>query len=232
MRLAIVGDGRMGQALAALAVERGHAVHAVIGRRDNPHGEALTRERLAGVEAAIEFTAPDAVVANLERLIEAGIPTVTGTTGWSDELPRIARVIAERRGALLHAANFSVAVQLFLRVARDLATHFATHPDFDAFILEEHHAAKLDAPSGTAAELRGRLREADPGRNFPITSVRAGSIPGTHTVTYDGPHDTVTLQHVARSRRGFAAGALAAAEWLPGRAGVYDFEAMLFGGTG
>ncbi len=232
MRLAIVGDGRMGQAVAALAVERGHVVHAVIGRRDNPNGEALTRERLAGVDVAIEFTRPDAVVTNLQRLIEAGIPTVTGTTGWSDELPRISGLVAERRGALLHAANFSVAMQLFLRTARDLATRFATHPDFDAFILEEHHAAKVDAPSGTAAELRARLRDADPGRNYPITSVRAGSIPGTHTVTYDGPHDTVTLRHLARSRRGFAAGALAAAEWLPGRIGVYDFEAMLFGGTG
>ena len=232
MRLAIVGDGRMGQAVAALAAERGHVVQAIIGRSDNPNGVALTRERLAGVDAAIEFTRPGAVVDNLRRLIEAGIPTVTGTTGWSEELPRIARLVEDRRGALLHAANFSVAVQLFLRAARDMASRFAARTDFDAFILEEHHSAKVDAPSGTAAELRARLRSADGSRDFPITSVREGSIPGTHTLTYDGPHDTITLRHVARSRRGFAAGALAAAEWLPGRTGVYDFEAMLFGGTG
>jgi 4-hydroxy-tetrahydrodipicolinate reductase len=157
---------------------------------------------------------------------------VTGTTGWNAELPRVARLVEARRGALLHAANFSAGVHLFLRAARDLAARFAGRPEFDSFILEEHHAAKVDAPSGTAAALRRRLREADPAREFPITSVRAGSIPGTHVVTYDGPHDTVALSHVARSRRGFAAGALAAAEWLPGRTGVHDFEAMLFGGPG
>jgi 4-hydroxy-tetrahydrodipicolinate reductase len=232
MRLAIIGNGRMGRAVAELARERGHAVHAVIGREENIGGAALTRGRLAGVEAAIEFTRPDAVVTNLERLIEAGIPTVTGTTGWSTELPRISRLVEARRGALLHAANFSVGIHLFLRAARDLAACFAGRPEFDSFILEEHHASKADAPSGTAAALRGRLREADAAREFPITSVRAGSIPGTHVLTYDGPHDTVTLSHVARSRRGFAAGAVAAAEWLPGRFGVHDFEEMLFGGPG
>jgi 4-hydroxy-tetrahydrodipicolinate reductase len=113
-----------------------------------------------------------------------------------------------------------------------LAARFAGRPEFDSFILEEHHAAKRDAPSGTAAALRARLRESDEAREFPITSVRAGSIPGTHIVTYDGPHDTVALSHVARSRRGFAAGAVAAAGWLPDRVGVHDFEAMLCGGTG
>jgi 4-hydroxy-tetrahydrodipicolinate reductase len=232
MHLVIVGNGKMGRAVADLAEERGHVVHAIIGREENAGGSALTRERLAGVDAAIEFTRPDAVVANLERLIEAGIPTVTGTTGWGSELPRIAQLVEARRGALLYAANFSVGVHLFLRAARDLAARIAGRPEFDAFILEEHHAAKVDAPSGTAAALRGRLREADPAREFPITSVRAGSIPGTHVVTYDGRHDTVALSHVARSRRGFAAGAVAAAEWLPGRPGVHDFEEMLFGGAG
>lgn len=232
MRLAIVGNGRMGSAVAEAAEARGHVIHAIVGREENAGGAALTRERLAGVDAAIEFTRPDAVIANLERLIEAGVPTVTGTTGWSAELPRIARLVEARGTALLHAANFSVGVHLFLRAARELAASFAGRPEFEGFILEEHHAAKLDAPSGTAAALRARLRESDPAREFPITSVRAGSIPGTHVVTYDGPHDTVALSHVARSRRAFAAGAVAAAEWLPGRAGVHDFEEMLFGGSG
>lgn len=231
MRLVIVGNGRMGRAVAELAEERGHLVRAIVGREANAGGAALTPALLAGADAAVEFTRPDAVVANLERLIEAGIPTVTGTTGWSAELPRIAGLVEARRGALLHAANFSVAVHLFLRAARDLAARFAGRPEFDGFILEEHHAGKRDAPSGTALALRAKLREADAAREFPITSIRAGAIPGTHVVTYDGPHDTVTLSHVARSRRGFAAGALTAAEWLPGRAGVYDFDAMLFGGA-
>lgn len=231
MQIAIVGDGRMGRAVAELARERGHGVR-VIGREENAGGAALTRERLSGVDVAIEFTRPDAAVGNLERLIEAGIPAVTGTTGWSAELPRIEQLVRTRGGALLHAANFSVGVHLFFRAARELAALFAGRPGFEAFILEEHHAAKRDAPSGTAAVLRAKVREADPAREVPITSVRAGSIPGTHVLTYDGAYETVTLSHVARSRAVFAAGALAAAEWLPGHPGVHGFEAMLFGGSG
>jgi 4-hydroxy-tetrahydrodipicolinate reductase len=222
----------MGRAVAELAAARGHVVQATFGLGENPNGAGLTPAALADVDVAIEFTRPEAVVPNLERLLEAGVPTVTGTTGWAAELPRITRLVEARRGALLHAANFSIGVQLFLRAARDLATRFAGRPGFDAFILEEHHAAKVDAPSGTALVLRDRLRDTDRARQFPITSVRAGSIPGTHTVTYDGPDDAVTLSHVARGRRGFAAGALDAAEWLPAHAGVHTFESMLFGGPG
>jgi len=232
MRIVIVGNGRMGRAVAALAEQRGHTIHRVLGTRENAGGAALTPERLAGAEVAVEFTRPDAAPANLERLIEAGIPIVCGTTGWSAELPRIAQLVERQGGALLHAANFSVGIQVFLRAARDLARRFAGHPEFDAFILEEHHAAKLDAPSGTARVLQEGLRESDPARPFPITSVRAGAIPGTHSVTYDGPHETLSLSHVARSREGFAAGALAAAEWLPAHPGVHTFEEMLFGEAG
>jgi 4-hydroxy-tetrahydrodipicolinate reductase len=231
MRLAIVGNGKMGRTVAALAEERGHAVH-VIGREENVGGGALTRDRLAGVNVAIEFTRPDAVVANLERLIQAGVPTVTGTTGWSTELPRVQRLVESRGGALLHGSNFSVGVHLFLRAARELASRFAARPEFGAFILEEHHAAKRDSPYATAAALRSKAREADASREFPITSVRAGFIPGTHVLTYDGPDESISLSHVARSRRAFAAGALAAAEWLPGHPGVHGFEAMLFGEAG
>jgi 4-hydroxy-tetrahydrodipicolinate reductase len=231
MQIAIVGNGKMGRAVAELAEERGHGVR-VIGRKENAGGIALTRDRLAGVDVAIEFTRPEAVVGNLERLIEVGVPTVTGTTGWTAELPRIEGLVRNRGGALLYAPNFSIGVYLFLRAARELAALFAKQSEFGAFILEEHHAAKRDAPSGTAALLRAKAREADPSREFPITSVRAGFLPGSHELTYDGPHETVSLSHVARSRAGFAAGALAAAEWLPGRPGVHSFEAMLFGGAG
>jgi 4-hydroxy-tetrahydrodipicolinate reductase len=229
MRIAIVGNGRMGQTVAALATERGHTIHIVFDSRDNPGGRALTRERLAGADVAVEFTRPDAAVSNLERLIELGIPTVTGTTGWSDALPRISAMVDERRGALLHAPNFSVGVHLFLRAARELARSFRGRPEFDGSILEEHHAAKLDKPSGTALLLQRQLGAEDPDRRVPITSTREGSIPGTHTLTYDGAHETVALSHVARSRQAFAAGALAAAEWLPGKTGVFTFEDMLFG---
>jgi len=219
----------MGKAVAGLAIGRGHSIHTVVDSSDNVAGRALTRERLAGADVAIEFTRPEAAVSNLERLIELGIPTVTGTTGWYGALPRITALVEDRRGALLHAANFSTGVHLFLRAAGELARGFSGRPEFVASIQEEHHAAKLDAPSGTALLLQHQLGDSDASRSFPITSVRVGTVPGTHTLTYEGPHETVSLSHVARNREAFAAGALTAAEWLPGRIGIFTFEHLLFG---
>jgi 4-hydroxy-tetrahydrodipicolinate reductase len=230
MRIALVGYGRMGHAVEAAALARGHTIHARIDPGLGKNGVSLTPESLRGADVAIEFTSPGAAPGNLRRLIEAGVPVVTGTTGWRAELPAVSSLAAERGGALLHSSNFSVGVHLFIRAAHELAARFADHPDFDGFILEEHHAQKLDAPSGTALTLQQAVRSADPGRPYPVTSIRAGSIPGIHTLTYDGPHDTVVLSHSARSRQGFAAGAVLAAEWLPGRRGVFTFEDMLFGG--
>jgi 4-hydroxy-tetrahydrodipicolinate reductase len=198
---------------------------------DNAGGRALTRERLAGADVAVEFTRPDAAVRNLEKLIELGIPTVTGTTGWSEALPRITAQVLEHRGALLHAANFSVGVHLFLRTARELARNFAGRREFAASITEEHHAAKLDAPSGTALLLQRQIGALDPGQQFPITSLREGTVPGTHTLSYESPHEMVLLRHVARDREAFAAGALMAVEWLRGKTGVFTFEDLLFGDT-
>lgn len=231
LHVAIVGNGRMGKAVTALAQARGHSIHTVVDSGDNVGGRALTRERLAGADVAIEFTRPEAVVSNLERLIELGIPTVTGTTGWNGALARITDLVMARRGALLHAANFSAGVHLFLRAARNLAWNFSGHPEFVASIREEHHAAKLDTPSGTALLLQQQVGGTDGSRAFPITSVRAGTIPGTHALIYQGPHETVSLSHVARDRAAFAEGALAAAEWLPGKTGVFTFEHLLFGET-
>jgi 4-hydroxy-tetrahydrodipicolinate reductase len=229
VRIAIIGNGKMGKAVAALAEARGHTIHTAINRMENPNGRALTAERMKGVDAAIEFTRPDAVVNNLERLIELGIPTVTGTTGWTDALPRITALVEARKAALLYAANFSTGMHLFLRAARELARCFRGRAEFTVSIHEEHHAAKVDAPSGTALLLQRQLWAEEPGRRFPITSVRQGTAPGTHTLTYEGPHETVTMSHSTRSREVFAAGALAAAEWLPGRTGVFTFEELLFG---
>jgi 4-hydroxy-tetrahydrodipicolinate reductase len=232
MKIAIIGNGKMGKAVAALAPERGHTIHTVVNRTENPGGRALTRERMAGADVAVEFTRPDAAVANLQQLIELGIPAVTGTTGWTDELPRVITWVQHRRGALLYAANFSVGVHLFFRAARELARSFHGRPEFTVSIHEEHHKTKLDAPSGTALLLQRELWAQEPGRKFPITSLRAGDAPGTHTLTYEGQYETVTLSHVTRSRQVFAAGALSAAEWLPGHSGVFTFEQMLFGASG
>jgi 4-hydroxy-tetrahydrodipicolinate reductase len=214
----------MGHSVEAAARARGHEIAATLDL-----GDALTADRLGGADVAVEFTTPGAAPHNLVQLIEAGIPVVCGTTGWHAELARIGDVVRARKGALLYATNFAIGVQLFLKVAADLARRFRDQSGYDGFIVEEHHARKVDAPSGTALTLRDAAAGADPDRSFPITSVRAGSIPGIHRLAYDGPHDTVTLEHAALSRDGFAAGAVLAAEWLPGRRGVFTFEEMLFG---
>ncbi len=229
MRLALIGHGKMGRAVAALAAERGYQIVTVVTGAENLGGRALTAERLNGAEVAVEFTGPRAAVANLLRLAELGIPTVTGTTGWMSELPLVAAAVTAHHSALLFSPNFSLGVQLFLRAARDLAARFAGHPEFDAWIAEAHHAAKADAPSGTAKRLQELVRKTDPARAFPVSSLRAGHIPGTHTIGYDAPHETIRLTHEARGREAFAAGALAAAEWIRGREGVFTFEQMLFG---
>lgn len=224
MRIALVGYGRMGHAVEVAALARGHEIAARIDL-----GDPLTPDRLGGADVAVEFTAPSAAAGNITRLIEAGMPVVTGTTGWHAELPRLVALVKARDGALLYATNFSVGVQLFLKAAADLARRLAVHPGFDGFIVEEHHAKKPDAPSGTALTLQQAASTADTTRPYPVTSVRAGAIPGIHRLAYDGPYETITLEHVARSRDGFASGAVAAAEWLPGRRGVFTFEEMLFG---
>ena len=229
LRIAVIGHGKMGKAVVAMAEKRGHVIHTIVKRIENPGGRALTPERLAGVDVAVEFTRPEAVVVNLERLIGLGIPTITGTTGWSEELPRVTSWVEQQKGALLYAANFSTGVQLFFRAARELARNFRGRPEFTVAISEEHHQSKLDAPSGTALLLQRQLWAEEPGRRFPISSTRAGDSPGIHSLSYQGQHETVTLTHVSHSRDAFAAGAIAAAEWLPGRTGVFTFEEMLFG---
>jgi 4-hydroxy-tetrahydrodipicolinate reductase len=229
MRLAFVGDGRMSRAVQQLAAEHGHVIQGVITGAENRDGDALTRDRLQNAEVVIEFTRPASAPDNLLRLAALRLPTVCGTTGWQDRLPEIAGAVTAHRAALLHSPNFSVGVQLFLRAARDLARRFAGWPGFEAFVVETHHAAKRDAPSGTALRLQDLLRAGDGARTFPITSVRGGHAPGTHEVIYDAPFETIRLAHEARSRMAFAAGALQAAEWLRGREGVFTFDQMLFG---
>ncbi len=201
----------------------------MLSAAENAGGAALTRKRLADVEVAIEFTRPDAVVGNLERLIEIGVPVVTGTTGWGDQLQRVAALVNARGASLLHAPNFSTGVALLLRAARLMAAEFAGREEFGEFIVDEHHAAKRDAPSGTAVALQRALRAGDGGSEFPITSIRGGHHPGRHRITWDSRFETVHLEHAARDRRVFAEGAVRATEWLPGRAGVFTYDDVLFG---
>jgi 4-hydroxy-tetrahydrodipicolinate reductase len=227
IRIAVVGLGRMGRAVVEEAERRGHQV---VARIDGPAGRrGLDAASLGGPDVAIEFTRPDAVVGNLRRLIDLGVTVVTGTTGWQGELVEVTELVRSRRGALLHAANFSIGAQLMLRLARDLGRMLAGRPEFDAAIHECHHRKKVDAPSGTALALQRAVREGDPGRPYPITSERVGSVPGIHTLTVDGERESLSLTHAVRDRATFAVGAVSAAEWLVGRSGVFRFETVLFG---
>jgi len=219
----------MGQTVAELAAAGGHEIATVIRGHENAAGAALTANRLGDVDVAVEFSRPDAVLDNLERLIELGIPVVTGTTGWAQHLPRITALVHASDGALLHAPNFSTGVALLLRAATEVARRFAARPGFAELVVDEHHGGKRDAPSGTALALQAALRAGDAGRDFPIASIRGGHHPGRHRVTWDRPFETIHLEHAARDRRVFAEGALLAAEWLPGQTGVFTFDQMLFG---
>lgn len=231
MRIAVVGLGRMGRAVVAEASQRGHEVVATVGRDGNADGAALTLERLAGADVVFEFTRPDAAPANLARLARLGQRVVTGTTGWSAELPRISRMVEESRGALLHATNFSIGMHLTRHAARTLARLLRHLPDHDAALRETHHRKKLDAPSGSALLMQAELREIDPSRPWPIASLRVGAVPGTHELVVDGPRESITLTHTVRDRAVFAEGALVAGEWLRTRSGVFTFDDVLTGGS-
>jgi 4-hydroxy-tetrahydrodipicolinate reductase len=219
--LAIIGLGRMGRAVEQLAPERGFSVVARLGR-----GEAITRASLNGAAVAIEFTEPAAAVANIRACLEAGCPVVTGTTGWYAELPSLRDEVLARRGALLTAPNFSLGVAVFVRLVAEAARRFAAVPGFDAHLVEIHHSAKKDAPSGTAVALAdaGTLAGGAP---IPITSVRTGSVPGTHELIFDAPFEQVRLVHEARDRRVFAEGALTAARWIVGREGIFTMDDVI-----
>ena len=225
-RLAIIGDGKMGRTVAQLAPERGWHVVAHLGADENANGRGISRSSLDGAEVAVEFTVPGAALANASACIEAGCPVVIGTTGWYDELETLRALVRERRGAAFWAANFSLGANLLVELAREAGTRLRAMPGFDAHIVETHHAQKKDAPSGTAIVLRQALADGL-GREVPVTSVRTGSVPGVHELLVDGPFEQVALTHVARDRRVFAEGALAAAAWLVGRQGLFTMRELM-----
>ena len=225
-RLAIIGDGKMGRTIVQLAPERGFTVCALVAARHNDGGRGITPGGLNGAQIAIEFTEPAAAAANVEAALRAGVPIVCGTTGWYDELPRLRALATEVGGALFAAPNFSVGVAVFARIAERAAAALAPLAAFDAHIIETHHSAKKDAPSGTGAMLRDVIAT-KLGRDVAVTSVRTGSVPGTHELLFDAPFEQIRLTHEARDRRVFADGALLAARWLIGRTGVFDMNDLL-----
>ena len=227
-RLAIVGMGKMGRAIADLAAAQQFEVVARLGHAELTSG--LTTEMLNGAQVAVEFTVPESAPGNVRAIVAAGCPVVVGTTGWSDHLDDVRRDVNASNGALLAAANFSLGVNIFEQVVARAAELFAAAPGFDAHMIETHHSAKKDAPSGTALTL-AKAAAAASGKEMPITSVRVGSVPGIHEVIFDAQFEQVRLQHVARDRRVFAQGALVAAAWLIGRRGVFTMKDVLESST-
>lgn len=217
-RIAIIGDGKMGRAIAALAPENSCEVVAMLGEQDNPGGGGIANGALRGADVAIEFTQPDAAVRNILSCLSAGIPVVVGTTGWYDELPAVARAVAESESALLWSANFSVGVSIMTELARRAGELLAGSDGFNVRLVETHHAEKKDAPSGTAKVLASALGE-KLGREVPVTSIRTGNVIGTHELSLDAKFETLAITHTAHDRRVFAHGALLAARWLAGRKG-------------
>ncbi|HEV7860459.1 MAG TPA: dihydrodipicolinate reductase C-terminal domain-containing protein [Pyrinomonadaceae bacterium] len=225
MKLALFGNGTMGQLVRARAKELGHEVALVFTSQDAARSADKLQEQLRGHDAAIDFTVADGVLPHALACARAGVPLVEGTTGWYAKMDDVRRVVEEHGGAFIYGANFSIGVNLFYRIVARAAELFEGMADYAPFIEEAHHARKRDAPSGTALRLRDLMGSSAP--QVPITSTRAGHIPGTHRVGFDSVADQIMLTHTARTREGFASGALHAARWIAGREGVYEFSEML-----
>ncbi|MFL6354064.1 MAG: 4-hydroxy-tetrahydrodipicolinate reductase [Bryobacteraceae bacterium] len=228
-KLAVVGYGKMGRLIEQLAPQHDFEVVLRLDSKRNANGAGISREALANVDAAIEFTTPDAAPLNLKRLADARIPTVAGTTGWLDHLGAVTRAVRENGTGLVWSPNFSIGVAMFRRLASVAAELMSRQNDYDAWVWEIHHNAKKDAPSGTLHELLRTMEQSGYAKKIDISSNRAGKHPGTHEIGFDSAADTITLRHVARSRDGFAQGALKAAQWILDRKGVYTFDEVLFG---
>ncbi|AFL89504.1 dihydrodipicolinate reductase [Terriglobus roseus DSM 18391] len=219
MRVLVLGHGKTGKLVADVASERGHGVH-VLDAKENPRGSALTAPFVAGFDVVIDFTTPEAVLTNLRACLAVGAKVVVGTTGWYNSLHDMSALALRKEGALLHGTNYSIGVQVMLKIAKQMAEPLRK-AGYEFKIEETHHVTKLDAPSGTAISLQQALVGAG---EVPITSVREGDVPGLHIVEAVSGADRLLLTHEAFSRRGFAEGAVRGAEWLSTRKGVYDFS--------
>ncbi len=225
MRLLILGTGRMGSLVRQLAPSYGFEIVGAFGRAEA--AAALEALRPGSVDVAVDFTVPQAVPENLPRLAERGIPVVIGTTGWQAEEPALRELVLARGIGVVVSANFSLGMALFAQVVAEAARCFVPLPEFGAFIHERHHEKKKDAPSGTALWLRRIMEGAGFQRSIDVSSTRAGSIPGTHTVGFDAPAETIELTHTVRDRAVFAHGALVAARWVIGRRGWFGIGDVL-----
>jgi 4-hydroxy-tetrahydrodipicolinate reductase len=228
MKIALLGFGAMGQLVAAEARKAGDEVGVVLRREESQLSVDQLAEKVRGHDVAIDFSIGEAVLKNIEACARANVPLVEGTTGWKQHEAEAKQIVNEHSGALVYGANFSIGVNLFYRIAKQASALFAAVEGYSPFIEEAHHSRKRDAPSGTALKLRDLMAE-HLGEEIPTSSTRAGYIPGTHRVGFDSEADQVLLTHTARSRQGFASGALLAAHWIVGRTGVFEFGDVIEG---
>jgi len=226
MKLALIGNGAMGRMVTGEARKRGDDIGAVVTSADKNLSVDQLAEKVRGHDAAIDFSVGDAVIRNIKACVRAQVPLVEGTTGWKQHESQARQIVSEHNGALVYGANFSIGVNLFYRLTEHAAKLFAAVEGYEPFIEEAHHNRKKDAPSGTALKLRDIMSEHVEG-NISTSSTRAGHIPGTHRVGFDSEPDQVLLTHTARSRQGFAAGALVAAHWIVGRTGTFEFTELI-----
>lgn len=228
MNIALIGYGKMGKMVEQAAIARGHEIIATFDIDNNVNGNGLTQGSLTGVDCAIDFSIPEAVLPNLHKLMSLSVPTVVGATGWYEKLDEVKRLVAEHHGSLVWGANFSIGMNLFFQTIRYASELFARFEQYDPFLIEHHHKFKLDAPSGTALVIERLLRESYGERTPHALSIRAGYAPGMHEVGFDSEADHLSFSHTARSRQGFAVGAVIAAELLQGRNGCFEFPELLF----
>jgi 4-hydroxy-tetrahydrodipicolinate reductase len=228
MKIAILGYGKMGRMVERAATEQSILVGARLDEYNNANFESITRENFSGVDVAIDFSTPSTVVGNIERVAALGVNLVIGTTGWQEHIPHVTKVVEQNGIGLVWSPNFSVGVNAFFRIVNAAAKLLSNEPEYEAWAWEIHHSAKKDAPSGTLLKLVDDMRRAGYQRGVSVASNRAGAIPGVHEIGFDSVADTITLRHTARSREGFALGAIKAARWIAGRQGFHEFADILF----
>jgi len=226
MKIGLIGYGAMGKSVKALAENKNHEIAVIIDESDATLSAAKLAEKLKGIDAAIDFSFFEAVKRNVEACLIADVSLVEGTTGWNAEKKAIKKLVEEKNGAFVFGANFSIGVNLFYKITNYASELISKFEDYEAFIEEQHHSRKKDAPSGTALKLK-EIVAVNIEKDFSVSATRAGNIPGTHRVGFDGAADQILLEHLARSREGFASGAILAAEWIVGRKGFYEFADVM-----
>jgi 4-hydroxy-tetrahydrodipicolinate reductase len=236
MNIALIGYGRMGHVIEEVSLKRGHVIKLTV---DIDNMDDLNSDKLKGIDAAIEFSSPDAALQNITKCLSMKIPVVSGTTGWLKDYDKAAGICRKNGTAFIHSSNYSIGVNLLFRLNSELAGLMKRYGDYSVSIEEIHHTKKLDAPSGTAISLSDGIRKQHPGykgwcfeddkteQMIPVRSVREGMVPGTHTVSWDSETDTLSLKHVAKNRKGFALGAVVAAEFICKRKGIFTMNDVL-----